>query len=121
MFLGRIAISLSIATILSLDLILLLGAGVQDPRSIRPLCDGLVMVMDLCLVSSSGLLGFLFGRRGRRTLAVLFFLNIGLFALAFVLRLLDVPLHPLLLFGADLYWLNLYLVCLTRYWRLISG
>jgi hypothetical protein len=37
------------------------------------------MVMDLSLVSSSGLLGFCFARRGNKLLAALFLLNIGLF------------------------------------------
>jgi hypothetical protein len=51
MILGRIAIVLPIATVLALDLILLFGAGIQDLESIRPSFRGLVMVMDLCLVS----------------------------------------------------------------------
>ena len=40
MILGRTAISLSIPTVLSLDLILLFGAGTQDTQSIRPLTGG---------------------------------------------------------------------------------
>ena len=73
MILGRLAIALSIATVLALDLILLLGAGIQDPGSIRPVFGGLVMVMDLCLVSSSSLLGFSFARLGNKRPAALFF------------------------------------------------
>jgi hypothetical protein len=121
MMLGRTAIALSLATILSLNLILLLGAGVRDPRSIRPLFGGLVMVMDLSLVSSSVLLGFLFARRRNTPLAALFFLNLGLFAVAFILVAFGVRFHPLLLYAADLYWLNLYLICLARYGRTISS
>jgi hypothetical protein len=79
MILGRIAIALSIATVLALDLIVLLGAGIQDLESIRAVLGGLVMVMDLCLVSSSSLLGFRFARPGNTRPAGLFFLNIGLF------------------------------------------
>ena len=121
MILGRLAIALSIATVLALDLILLLGAGIQDPGSIRPVFGGLVMVMDLCLVSSSRLLGFRFARLGNKRPAALFFLNFGLFVVAFLFVASGVLLHPLLLYAADLYWLNLYLVCLTRYGRTISG
>ena len=40
MILGHIALALSIATALALDLILLLGAGIQDPESIRPVFGG---------------------------------------------------------------------------------
>ena len=119
MILGRLAIALSIATVLALDLIL--GAGIQDPGSIRPIFGGLVIVMDLCLVSSSSLLGFRFARLGSKRPAALFFLNIGLFVVAFLFVASGVRLHPLLLYTADLYWLNLYLVCLTRYGRSISG
>jgi hypothetical protein len=79
MILGRIAIALSIATVLALDLIVLLGAGIQDLESIRPVLGGLVMVMDLCLVSSSSQLGFRFARPGNKRPTGLFFLNIGLF------------------------------------------
>jgi hypothetical protein len=79
------------------------------------------MVMDLSLVSSSGLLGFHFAGRRNKLFAALFFLNISLFGVAFILRAFGVRLHPLLLYAADLYWLNLYLVCLTRYGRTISG
>jgi hypothetical protein len=39
---------------------------------------------------------------------------------AFLIPVSGVRLHPLLLYTADLYWLNLYLVCLTRYGRTIS-
>ena len=116
---GRTAIALSIATILSLNLILLLGAGLQDRQPIRSLFGGLVMVMDLCLVSSSGLLGFHFARRRSKLLATLFFLNLGLFLVAFILVASGVLFHPLVLYAADLYWLNLYLVCLARHWRTV--
>src|SRR4051794_39935485 len=103
MILGRTTIALSIVTILSLDLILLLGAGIQDPQSIQRLFGGLVMVMDLSLVSSSGLLGFHFARRRNKLLAALFFLNIGLFVVAFILVTFGLRFHPLLLYTADLY------------------
>jgi hypothetical protein len=112
-----LAILLSLLTIVTLDLILLLGAAVHDRASIQPFFNGLVVALDLSLVSSSGLLGYLFARQGRLILATVFFLNIGLFMVAFVLRVSGVTFSPLLLFGADLYWLCLYLVCLTRYWR----
>src|SRR5262245_54001373 len=104
MILGRLAIALSIATVLALDLIRLLGAGIQDPESIRPIFGGLVMVMDLCLVSSSSQLGFRFARLGNKRPAALFFLNIGLFVVAFRFVVSGVRLHPLLLHTADLYW-----------------
>jgi hypothetical protein len=79
------------------------------------------MVMDLCLVSSSSLLGFPFARLGNERPAALFFLNIGLFVVAFLFVASGVRLQPLLLYTADLYWLNLYVVCLTWYGRTISG
>ena len=48
-------------------------------------------------------------------------LIIGLFAVAFLFVASGMRFYPLLLYAADLYWLNLYLVCLTRYGRTISG
>jgi len=106
---------LSIATILSLNLILLLGAAVEDPDSIRRVFNGLVVVLDLSLVSSSGLLGLFFMRRRCRLLGALFFLNILIFGVAVILRTSEVRFPPALLFAADLYWLNLYLIGLTRH------
>ncbi len=47
------AVVFSILTILSLNLILLLGAVVRDPESIRSFLNGLVVVLDSSLVSSS--------------------------------------------------------------------
>ncbi|HEV3121464.1 MAG TPA: hypothetical protein VGY53_06155 [Isosphaeraceae bacterium] len=116
-----LAILLSLLTIAALELLLLLGAAVHDRSSIEQFFNGLVMALDLSLVTSSGLLGYLFARQRRTTLASVFFLNIGIFVVAVVLRVSGVTFPPLLLFGVDLYWLSLYLVCLSRYWRDISS
>jgi hypothetical protein len=121
MVLRYAAIVLSILVIVALDAILLLGALVHDPQSIRAVFDGVVIVIDLSLVSSSGLLGILFIRRQNRLVAALFFLNIVIFVIAFILRASGVFFPPLALYGADIYWLNLYLVCLARYWPRIAA
>ena len=110
---------LSILTILSLDLILLLGAPEHDLQSVRPVFNGLVAVMDLSLVSSSALLGLLFMRHGARVLGAVFLLNIVIFAAAFVLVGSGVRLSRVLLFGADIYWLNLYLIGATKSFRIL--
>ena len=101
-----LAAALSILTILSLDLILLVGAAVPDPQSMRPYFGALVAVMDLSLVASSGLLGYFFLRRRSRFLGAAFLLNIGIFMLAFILVATGVRFSPTLLFAADIYWLN---------------
>ena len=110
-----LAALLSIVTILSLDTILLLGAVVHDPQSIRLVLNGLVAVLDLSLVSSSGLLGLFFMKHRSRFLGAVFFLNIGIFVVAFILTTSGVRFPPIVLFAADIYWLNLYLICLARY------
>jgi hypothetical protein len=112
--LNRTAILLSIVTIIAVELILLVGASVKDTESVQRFFDGLILIFDLSLVSSSGLLGVLFARRSNRLLATLFFLNIGVFVVAIIVRSVGILFPPLLLFAADLYWLNLYLVCLAR-------
>jgi len=110
-----LAASLSLLTILCLELILLLGAAVPDTQSIRPYFNALVAVMDLSLVSSSGLLGLFFLKHRSRFLGAAFLLNIGIFAVAFILVTSGVRFAPILLFAADIYWLNLYLIGITRY------
>lgn len=114
-----LAASLSILTILSLDLILVLGAAVHDPRSIRPYFGALVAVMDLSLVASSGLLGHFFLKHRSRFLAAAFLLNIGIFAVAFLLVTSGVRFAPILLFAADIYWLNLYLIGTTKFFHIL--
>ena len=111
--------SLSILTILSLDLILLLGAVEHDPQSVRPYFNGLVAVMDLSLVASSGLLGLFFLRHRSRFLGAVFLLNIGIFVAAFILVASGVRFTPVLLFGADIYWLNLYLIGTTKFFQIL--
>jgi hypothetical protein len=107
--------SLSLVTIFSLDLILLVGSAGPDPQSIRPYFNALVAVMDLSLVSSSSLLGLFFLRHHSRFLGAAFLLNIGIFAVASVLVTSGVRFAPILLFAADVYWLNLYLIGITKY------
>jgi hypothetical protein len=106
---------LSLLTVICLDLILLFGAAVPDAQSIRPYFNALVAVMDLSLVSSSGLLGLYFLRHHSQFLGAAFLLNIGLFAVAFVLVTSGVRFARILLFAADVYWLNLYLIGVTKY------
>jgi hypothetical protein len=120
MIMRSATILLSLVTSLSLNLILFLGAVVHDPETIRPFLNGLVMVIDSSLVTSSGLLGFLLIGRNK-FLAGLFILNIGIFLVAVVLRLSGVLFPPPLLFAADIYWLNLYVATLARYWPTIAA
>ena len=105
-------------TILSLDLILLLGAAVPDTQSIRPYFNALVAVMDLSLVASSGLLGLFFLKHHSRFLGAAFLLNIGIFAVAFLLVTSGVRFARILLFAADVYWLNLYLIGVIKLFQI---
>ena len=116
-----LAAFLSILTILFLDLILLLGAVVHDPQSLRPYFGALVAVMDLSLVASSGLLGLFFLKHHSRSLGAAFLLNIGLFAAAFILVTSGIRFPPILLFAADIYWLNLYLIGITKFYHILSS
>ena len=116
----RLAILLSLVAILSLNAILFLGTVVRDREAIGPVLNGLVIALDSSIVTSSGLLGLiLFGRN--RWLAVTFLLNLVIFSLALVLRLSGVVFSPAILFAADLYWLNLYVATLARYWEYLGG
>jgi hypothetical protein len=113
-----LAASLSILTILALDLILVLGAAAHDPRSIRPYFGVLVPVMDLSLVASSGLLGLFFLKHRSRFLGAAFLLNLGIFAVALILVTSGARFTPILLFAADVYWLNLYLIGIVRFFHI---
>jgi hypothetical protein len=114
-----LAASLSLLTIISLDLILILGAAVPDTQSIRPYFGALVAVMDLSLVASSGLLGHFFLTHRFRLLGAAFLLKIGIFAVALVLVTSGVRFTPILLFAADIYWLNLYLIGIMKFFHIL--
>ena len=113
-----LAASLSILTILALDVILVLGAAVHDPRSIRPYFGVLVAVMDLSLVASSGLLGLFFLKHRSRFLGAAFLLNLGIFAVALILVTSGARFTSILLFAADVCWLNLYLIGIVRFFHI---
>lgn len=100
-----LAVVLGVVTTAALDLILLIGTGREPP----PWFGLLVLMMDLSLIGSSVALGIVFLGRGHR-LAALFLGNRPVMLVALALRMLEVPIPRAALFGADLYWLNLYLV-----------
>ncbi len=104
----------SATLILALNAILLLGATFPDADSIRPALNGLVHLIHLGLVVSSPLLAAWYWRAGPRWLGVVFGMNLAALAVSAVARVTWGILPPLVLFGADVTWLNLYLVCLAR-------
>ncbi len=105
----------SVVLILALNAVLLIAATVRDLDSIRPTWDGLVHTIDLSLLTSSLLLGLWFWRVGQRGLGVVFAGNLVVLGVAAILRVEGYIFPPMVLFGADVYWLNLYLVCLARH------
>jgi len=107
-----------LVVIASLNAIILWGAGAAGGVVGSNTIFGiLVMVMDVALVISSLWLGFLFLKARRAVWAALFFANLLVMAIAFIFKLNSISLSSFVLFGADLYWLNLYLACLCREWR----
>jgi hypothetical protein len=118
---NKLAIALAIATVAALDLIVVVGAGLPASATGERLLAVAVPTMDLCLVLSSVLLGRLLLATGHRTLGTLLMFNLVLFAAAAVLRVLGSIPPRWVLFAADLYWLNLYLVTLSTQWSAASG
>ena len=104
----------SATLIVALNAILLLGATFPDADSIRPVLNGVVHLIHLGLVVSSPLLGIWYWRAGSRWLGVAFGMNLVVLAVSAVVRVAWGIFPPLVLFGADVTWLNLYLVCLAR-------
>jgi hypothetical protein len=100
---------LGAVTVAALDLILLVGAAGEPP----PWFGALVLAMDLSLAASSVALGASFLRRHRPLLGVLFLGNLAVMLAALALRASGADIPRAVLFGADLYWLNLYLVGLV--------
>ena len=100
---------------------MLIGAAGGDLAAPPDLFGGLVLVLDVSLVASSLLLGVGFARGKHRWLSGLFLANLAIFGVAAVLRMSGLAFRPAVMFAADLYWLNLYLIVLARYWRQILG
>jgi hypothetical protein len=113
--LKRLALALLVFVILCLNGIILWGAAADGVPAIGIITFRvLVLLMDLGLVTSSLLLTYLFWRERRLKWAVLFAFNLVIMAGASAVRTGGAELSPLILFAADLYWLQLYLVCLLR-------
>jgi hypothetical protein len=111
----RLALILVVLVIVCLNGIILWGAAAGGAAAIQDVKFGvLVLLMDLGLVVSSLLLTYLFWRERRLTWAVLFALNLVIMASAFAIRAAGAAISPSVLFAADLYWLQLYLLCLLR-------
>ncbi|HWE36063.1 MAG TPA: hypothetical protein VG406_05770 [Isosphaeraceae bacterium] len=115
MIAGRAALALSVVVIACLNAILLIGAAFPGRADLKPAFDATILAFDLALVSSSLLLGIFFARRRQRVMAVVFFANVGIEALALIYRGTGRTFSPLALFGADLYWLQLYVIVLVCY------
>ncbi len=98
------SVTFGLVTVAALDMVLLLGATGEPPWF-----GTLVMVMDITLIVSSILLGVVFLRDGKTVLASLFLSNLGLMLAAMLIRAYGLRLTPMVLFGADVYWLNLYI------------
>jgi hypothetical protein len=118
---NTLAMTLALATVATLDLILLVGAGLPGSASGERLTAVVVPLMDLCLVVSSVLLARILIAVGVRKLGFLFVLNLALFAMAAVVRARGSMPPRWLLYGVDVYWVNLYLVTLARHWPVVSG
>jgi hypothetical protein len=91
---------------------------VPDAQSVWPYFGALVAVVDVSLVASSGLLGHFFLKHRSRFLGAAFLLNIGIFAVALVLVTSGVRFAPIVLFAADVYWLNLFLIGTVKFFHI---
>jgi hypothetical protein len=112
---NKSALTLGVVTVAILNVVIIVGAGLPDSASGERLIATLIPVLDFCVIVSSVLLGRTLVARGFRTLGILFLLNIALFALAIVVRVSGSMPPRWLLFGTDVYWLNLYLVALSKH------
>ena len=108
---GRATSLTTLATILTLNLILFIIALGPDPGPIRRLLDPSIVVFDVALVSSSALLARRFFAGGSRRLGWLFATNLGIYVVAAAVRLGGLMFPPWAFALADIYWLNLYLIC----------
>ena len=118
---NKLAVTLAVVTVAALNVILVVGAGLPDSTTGERLLSGMVPIMDLSLVLSSVLLARIFIAKGFPTLGKIFLFNIALFAVAVVVRAAGSMPPRWLLFTADAYWLNLYLIALSRHWSFWSG
>jgi hypothetical protein len=118
---NKLGLTLAIAAVAALNVIVVAGAGLPDSVTGERLLAIAVPIMDVSLVLSSVLLGRILLARGVRTLGIVFLLNIGLFAIAIVMRVAGSVPSRWLLFTADAYWLNLYLIALSKHWSVLSG
>jgi hypothetical protein len=115
MLVKRTALGFGLATVALLDLVLTLGNGRGPVWLFEPVTD----VLAVCLLTSSALLGYALTVNRRRTMGALFVLNVAASLVGATMSLSGVRLNQVVLYVADVVWLTLYLVALTKYWSLL--
>lgn len=118
---NKLAAIFAIATVTLLNVIVVIGSGIPNSATGGQVIATIVPIIDFCILASSVLLGRMLIAGGFRKVGFLFIGNIGFFVVARVMHIIGSPPPRWLLFSADLYWLNLYLVTLSRHWRLLLG
>jgi hypothetical protein len=116
----RLALASAVVTVACLNIIIAIGSGIPESAAGEHVIAVVVPVMDIGLVLSSVLMLRMFVDNGSRALGALFALNLILFAAAALLRLTDGVIPRWVLFSVDLYWLNLYLLVLSRIWPKVN-
>ena len=114
---GRIAVALAIVAVVAVDFVLWLNA-IRHPGE-RAADTVLLLTALVSFLASSVLFAEVFRRRGQRTLAVMFALNVVLFLAMeamFQLHAIRVRWGLAVSAGLFMYWLNQYLVVLASQW-----
>jgi hypothetical protein len=117
--LGRLSALVSaIATVALLDVILIMAASGQAQNwPFEPSTDALALSM----LVSSALLGYILTVSGQRFIGGVFLLNVAAGLIGAGVALSGVRLSVPMLCAADVYWLNLYLIALTKHRALLLG
>ncbi len=109
----RWATCLLVVTVVgSLNLIMGIIAMGHDSGSTPRILDRLILLFDVSLVLSSALLTYQYIQDRSWFPGAVFAVNIGIMVIALPLRMQGVVFPQWVFSIADLYWLNLYLICL---------
>jgi len=116
--LGVAAIWLGLATIAELSIILAVG----NSRGPTWLFEQAAVFLDVVMLPSSGLLGYLLANKHGRMIGWLFWANaLAIVAVTGFVLIAGGGLGANVLFVCDVFWLNLYVFTLTRHWELLRG
>ncbi|MBN2518898.1 MAG: hypothetical protein JXB17_00195 [Bacteroidales bacterium] len=118
----RLFFILGIITIISLNMILIMGGGVKDFEKIEEIFNIILLIFEISIVPTCIYYFIKNLVKKNKIFALLFSLIIASYIFAYTLYFMKIEIPRILLYIFDVYTVNLYLIFYVKFWKqLISN